>query len=353
LARYPDIGLNLALAIIESSTVPLLLLDGELTVLAASRSFLGAFECDPDRLPTRIGLLGSGEWDVPQLRSLLRTTLSGHTDVDAYEFDLVRGGRDARRLVLTAQPLDYGDANNVRVLLTIVDVTVARAADRLKDDLVREKATLLLELQHRVANSLQIIASVLMMSARRVQSDETRTHLYDAHNRVLSVAAVQRQLATTRLGDVHVRPYLTELCESIGASMIRDRQVLHLDVHADQSIATPDVAMSLGLLVTELTINALKHAFPGQRGGHILVDYVSNGPNWQLSVSDDGVGFPQEPSSAKPGLGTSIVKAIASQLHATVAIRNAKPGTSVSIAHNQAQLASADDERGEVSLSSL
>lgn len=62
-----------------------------------------------------------------------------------------------------------------------------QCTDRLRENLLKEKDVLLQELHHRVANSLQIIASVLMQSARKVVSDETRTHLYDAHQRVMSV----------------------------------------------------------------------------------------------------------------------------------------------------------------------
>ncbi|WP_281409849.1 histidine kinase dimerization/phosphoacceptor domain -containing protein [Methylobacterium sp. BTF04] len=87
--------------------------------------------------------------------------------------DLDRPGRGVRRLVLKAQKLEYRDPENVRLLITVADVTDARAAEKLKDDLVREKAVLLQEVQHRVANSLQIIASVLMQSARTVNSDES------------------------------------------------------------------------------------------------------------------------------------------------------------------------------------
>src|SRR3546814_4539551 len=67
-----------------------------------------------------------------------------------------------------------------------------------------------------------------------------------------------------------------------------------------------------------LVINALKHAFPGDRGGKILVDYNSNGSDWALSVSDNGVGTPETLAGAKPGLGTSIVEALANQLGAAV-----------------------------------
>jgi two-component system, sensor histidine kinase PdtaS len=215
--------------------------------------------------------------------------------------DLKRSGRSPRRLVLTAHRLDYADTANVRVLLAVSDVTDVRLADLLKDDLVREKAVLFQELQHRVANSLQIIASVLMQSARRVSSVETKGYLFDAHSRVMSIAALQRQLSVSSVGDVALRKYFTELCASIGASMIHDPHQLRLTVQADDSMATADVSVSLGLIVTELVINALKHGFPDHRNGAIMVGYRSSEADWELSVSDDGVGMPSGRSPGKGG----------------------------------------------------
>jgi two-component sensor histidine kinase len=194
--------------------------------------------------------------------------------------------------------------------------------------------------QHRVANSLQIIASVILQNARRVHSEEIRGHLQDVHHRVMSVAVLQRQLAASRLGDVELRTYFDSLCKSIGASMIRDHNQISLSVSADESEVHADVSVSLGLIVTELVINALKHAFPGRRRGKIVVGYESHGPNWALSVSDDGVGMSRAP--AKAGLGTSIIEALAKQLTAHVQVADENPGTKVSIIH--AQIAAVEDE---------
>ncbi|MEP6966819.1 MAG: sensor histidine kinase [Pseudomonadota bacterium] len=331
----PEAALSLALAVIASSNAPVLLLDGDLTVVAASASFFRVFQIDPATAADRpLFSLGEGEWDVPRLRSLLKATLSGKADIEVYEMDLERKGRPARHLVLNAQRLDYADdQDNARLVLAVSDVTDARAGEKLKDDLLREKAILLQEIQHRVANSLQIVASVLLQSARRIPSEETRSHLYDAHQRVMSVAAVQRQLAASRLSEVELRPYFTDLCQSLGASMIRDHKQLSLKVSADDSVTSADVSVSLGLIVTELVINALKHAFPGRRNGKIVVDYRSRGPEWTLSVGDDGVGMPADPASAKSGLGTSIIEALAKQLDARVRVSGANPGTAVSIVH--------------------
>jgi two-component sensor histidine kinase len=335
-ASSDDIGLNLALAVVASSTAPLLLLNGALNVIAASKSFCRAFEIDPGKVAdTSLRGLGAGEWDLPQLTSLLNATASGQAELEGYEIDLKRAGKSDRRLVLNAQKLSYGEDASVRLLVSVLDVTDARIAEKLKDDLLNEKAILLQELRHRVANSLQIIASVLMQSARKVQSEEARSHLHDAHQRVMSVASLQSQLAASAVGNVELRPYFTALCGSIGASMIRDPNQMTLGVNVDNSVTSADTSVSLGLIVTELVINALKHAFPGNRSGQILVNYRSQGPNWVLSVRDDGVGMPVGEARTKPGLGTSIVQALSAQLHAVIKVTDAMPGTSVSITHAQ------------------
>ena len=234
----PDVALNLALAVIASSTAPLLLLTGDLTLVAASKSFCRAFEIDEAGAADKpLRALGAGEWNVPQLISLLKATAAGQAEVEAYEIDLCRLGLPDRRLIINARKLTYGGGENVRLLMAVLDVTDARIAEKLKDDLLKEKAVLLQELQHRVANSLQIIASVLMQSARKPQSEEARATLHDAHSRVMSVASLQHQLAASKVGDVELRPYFTALCESIGASMIRDHGKLSLAVDADDSVS--------------------------------------------------------------------------------------------------------------------
>lgn len=338
---HPDAALNLALALVGSSSAPLLLLDGDLAVIAASLSFCEAFGIDPSCVVgRRLFALGDGEWDVPQLRALLAATARGDADIEAYEMDLKGPGRETRSLVLNVKKLDYGERDHVRLVVAVLDLTDARASDKLRDTLLREKAVLLQEVQHRVANSLQIIASVLMQSARKVQSEETRAHLRDAHNRVMSIASVQHQLAVSTLGDVALRPYLEQLCHSLGASMIHDRGQLSVEVLADESSTDADTSVSLGLIVTELVINALKHAFPERRKGKIVVEYHADPLGWTLSVSDDGVGMPKS-GEAKPGLGTSIVQALAAQLKAELQVSDAGPGTRVTIVHAKSAVATA------------
>lgn len=333
---HPDGPLSLALAVVGSSRPPLLLLDETLKVIAASTSFCLAFDTDPDLIVGRfLGEVGIGEWNKPQLRILLEATADGNAAIAAYEMDLKGTRAGVRKLVINAQRLNYSDADPVRLLMTIEDVTAAREGEQQKDDLLREKAILLQELQHRVANSLQIIASVILQSARKTTSEETRINLRDAHSRVMSVAALQQQLAASRLGAVELEPYFTQLCKSIAASMIHDPTRLSLTVEVDDSVTDADVSVSLGLVVTELVINALKHAFPGGRSGSIVVGYRSHGPNWTLSIKDNGVGMPKDAASATPGLGTSIVEALSKQLKARIQVESGSHGTLVSVIHSQ------------------
>ncbi len=323
-----------ALAIVVSSHEPLLFLTRELKVIAASASFCRSFEIDPATVPGKpLAELGKGEWALPKLVSLLAATASGSAQIEAYELDLHRPDRSVRNLVVNARTLDDGAKGEVRLLLAVTDVTDARAESRLKDDLVRKNAVLLQEVQHRVANSLQIIASVLMQSARRVQSEEVRGHLHNAHNRVMSIAALQRQLSASTSGIVELRTYLTQLSQSLGASMIEDPERLSIEVDVDDSAVSADISVSLGLIVTELVINALKHAFNEQSLGKIVIAYHSTGDEWTLSVTDNGTGMPAGRDAPKAGLGTGIIEALAKNLQGRIETRDAEPGTAVTIRH--------------------
>ena len=328
---------SLAMALVESSKAPLLLLDDDMVVIGASTSFCNTFNLDPATIASRrLADVGAGEWDVPQLNSLLRATIAGAAEIDAYEMDLFREGKATCRLILSAHKLDYLDTEKVRVVLAATDVTATRLAERQKDDLVREKQILLQELQHRVANSLQIIASVLMQSAKRVQSEETRLHLHDAHSRVMSIAMLQKQLAVTQLESVELRTYFADLCRSISASMIDDPQRLTLDTIVDDTTTNSDVSVSMGLIVTELVINAIKHAFPMKAArGKITVSFEADEGAWLLSVSDNGSGMPLAEKRGTPGLGTGIVDALSRQLGATVTVLDENPGTRVEVRHGQ------------------
>ncbi|QNM82623.1 sensor histidine kinase [Sphingomonas sabuli] len=149
----------------------------------------------------------------------------------------------------------------------------------------------------------------------------------------MSIATLQKQLAMKSADKVELMKYLADLCASIGASMIDNPNRISLSSNVDDTVTNANISVSLGLIVTELVINALKHAFPGRnQKGKIEVDYSSSEEGWTLTVEDDGDGMPAE-SDTKPGLGTGIVEALAKQLDATVEVADQNPGTKVTVAH--------------------
>jgi two-component sensor histidine kinase len=333
-----DVALSLTLAVVTSSPAPLLLLDDQLTIIAASRSFCDVFGGDPDELAGQpLYALDAGDWDGPALRSLMTATIAGQGSLDACDIYLKPSHRPVRHLIVQARRLDYLDLDQTRLLLAVSDVTEARAEAALQENALRENGVLLREVRHRVANSLQIIASVLLQTARKTGSDETRGHLKDAHHRVMSVAALERLLSTSTEGDVEVHAYFSSLCETISASMIGDQRDVTLTVEGGQGRVDARVSISLGLIVTELVINALRHAFPDNRPGTIVVDHNFHGPNWIVCVHDDGVGMPAT-MPPRTGLGASIIRALARQLNASVETSPRRPGTRVSVQHTQVAL---------------
>lgn len=327
-------GRALAQAIVDTIREPLLVLDQNLCVVAASRSFYLTFKLfRPDVRGRPVYELNDGDWNIPELRLLLEKILPTHSVMEAYEVEQEFAGIGRRSMLLNARRVVFGERNVAPlILLAIEDITERRIVERKLAELMKEKETLLLEVPHRVSNSLQIIASILSLKAQTVQSEETRLHLQDAHRRVMSVAAVQRQLQATRhLERINVGPYLTRLCDALAGSMIGEGRPIVLKVKAGDGMATSNEAASIGLIVTELVINALKHAFvDGRVGGLIVVAYDVAGSGWKLTVSDNGVG---QLDKTVPGLGTSIVEALSKQLEAEVTMSGALGGTTVSITH--------------------
>jgi two-component sensor histidine kinase len=326
----------LAQAMVDTVREPLIVLDKDLRVVAASRSFYVRFSTDPDVTQGKYFYeLGDGEWDIPKLRLLLEKIIPDHGAMDAYEVahEFPRIGK--RVMLLNARVVRYERAHT-NILLGIEDITIQRNLEHEKDDLLRQKGVLLDEIQHRVANSLQIIASIIMMKALSVESEETRRHLHDAHSRVISVAAVQQHLhASAAVGSMEMQPYLIQLCEALADSMIGEDQSISLRVLGQGGSATCRDAESLGLIVTELVINSLKHAFNAEtKAGQIAVSYEVSGTDWKLSVADNGIGKPDGVfAQPKSGLGTGIVKALAKQLDSQVETLSGPKGTTVSVTH--------------------
>jgi chemotaxis protein methyltransferase CheR len=327
----------LAQSIVDTVREPVIVLDKRLRVIAASRSFYTAFEVSPEETQGKLlYALGDGQWDIPKLRLLLEKIIPEHGVMEDYEVEHEFPHVGTRIMLLNARQVFYKEGAETTILLGIEDVTVRRTLEREKDDLLRQKDVLLEEIQHRISNSLQIIAGIILMKANTVSSEEIRALLQDTHDRVISIAAVQEQLnASGAVGSIEMLPYLERLGAALAASMIRDARPITLRVVGVPGSLSSRQAESIGLIATELVMNALKHAFPDQNTkGRINVAYDVDGTNWKLSVADNGIGKPDGVfAQTKTGLGTGIVNALAQNLNAKVETLAGPDGTIVSITH--------------------
>jgi two-component sensor histidine kinase len=229
---------------------------------------------------------------------------------------LVFPNEGARNLLFGARKIAAAP-NPAAAILAALEESEAR---------IQHHATQLTEAHHRIANSLQLITSVLSLRAGSIKSDETRLMLQDVIARLVLVATVERHLCEPdSTGEIGFGPYLEQLCANLSDSLTAADGRIRIAATCSDGAIKPDEATSLGMAVTELVMNALKHAFPGGRPGCIHVDFAVSGGNWYLSVSDDGIGMPL--ARAGTGFGSKIVRALARDLKAAVTVRDNAPGT--------------------------
>src|SRR5438552_17659568 len=156
--------------------------------------------------------------------------------------------------------------------------------------LAAEREVLLREVNHRVGNSLQIIASLLHLQANSAAQDDVKAALTNAMGRVAAVAQVHRRLYTSHdLKSVMLNQYLDALLEDLRRSAEGNR-MSRLTLKAEPVEIDPDRAVAIGIIVNELVMNAVKYAYP-DGAGPIHVELGAQGEDLSLSISDDGVGL--------------------------------------------------------------
>lgn len=195
------------------------------------------------------------------------------------------------------------------------DREIRAARDRF-EALAAEREVLLREVNHRVGNSLQLVAAFLHMQASTSPSPETRAALGEANRRVLAIAQIHRRLyAADDVAAVALAAYLRGLVEDIRASTDAEDFGDFLTLDADEVMVDPDSAVCIGIIVTELVINAMKYAYPDGHGPIRITLHRVGADAWQLAVEDDGVGMRgTAPGAGQAGIGNTIIDAMAAKL---------------------------------------
>jgi two-component sensor histidine kinase len=197
------------------------------------------------------------------------------------------------------------------------------------DNALREKNLLLREVYHRVKNNLQVVDSLLLLQASRLP-DTAGEALMDLRPRVNALGLVHQQLMQSAdLATFSITAFLDDLCRSLGVSFgVEDRGII-LRMDAEPVPVDLDLAIPLGLLITELVSNAIKHAFPSGQGGEILVRFQLSSPGRaRITVADTGRGMPENiPDNT---MGRQIIEALLLQMEAEMQVINSN-GTTVDV----------------------
>jgi two-component sensor histidine kinase len=220
------------------------------------------------------------------------------------------------------------DAMRMRRAKEAAEAEVREARDRF-EALAAERALLMREVNHRVGNSLQLISSILTLQANASGSADVRDALVDATGRVLAVAQLHRRLYTSNdVQSIAVDQYLDALVEDLRRSA-ESNQLAQLTLTCQPISIDPDRAVAIGVIVNELVTNALKYAYPGDKGP-IRVDIKdADGNRAVLTVEDDGVGIVQRAIPKSSGLGQRIVRAMGEKLGARIEYDDTHAGTRV------------------------
>lgn len=196
---------------------------------------------------------------------------------------------------------------------------------------VEQKELLLREVNHRVKNNLQVVASLLRMRARTGQTAESRAAIRDAHARIEAIALVHRRIYEEEaVEQVELGVFLGELLDHLRKSI--GSETILIEVTGDMGgirLAT-DRAVSLALLITELVTNAIEHAFEGRAGGEIEISLKARPDGGvDLCIADDGIGF--DPTAKRRGTGIDLAELLARQLGGELRFEATDSGTRVEL----------------------
>lgn len=193
--------------------------------------------------------------------------------------------------------------------------------------------TMLSEMNHRVANSLQMVSAMVNLQARIAKGDEAKAVLNDIRQRIHAVGRVHRQLyvggtATT----IAMDSYIEGLAEDLSHSFSSEAAPRPVSVKADAVVLPASMAVSMGILINELVSNACKYAYADGEAGEVRVHFESEGPaSFTLTVEDDGGGFDASHPPTGTGLGSQIIRIMAETLGGELTLHNMAPGFRVQV----------------------
>lgn len=210
--------------------------------------------------------------------------------------------------------------------LTLEERVKTRTADLV---IARERAEVLLtEVNHRVANSLQLVGVLVQMQMRAVTDTAARDALRETQSRINAISLIHKSLYTSKdVTNVALDDYLGAILANLETAMKKDGHTAILKCYLEPISLRTDASVSLGVAVQELVTNAFKYAYPDAPGEvRVRLKRLGDGQA-ELTVEDDGVGMAPNTTHAGTGLGSKIIQTMALALKTHVEYINRRPGT--------------------------
>ncbi|MGJ8571399.1 MAG: sensor histidine kinase [Hoeflea sp.] len=319
---------QLAEGIVDTIREPLLVLDGDLQIIAASRSFYLKFKVDADQAIGRnLADLGDGQWANAELIRLLEEVVPDDSTMEDYEITHDFPQIGIRTVLLNARKIFREGNNTETLLLAMEDVTERRRLEAERDQAMGQSDRLLEELNHRVMNSMAMISSVISLEGRSLSGDEGKKAFVRMRNRIDAIGTLYRTLSRTATVDsVKADSYLSAIVRDAVSAMEVSPEAIHLELSIDDAFLSTRVAVPLGLITNELVTNSLKYAYKGRDNGTLGLEVVTNNDGVELTIWDDGPGI-DENARVDSGLGQKLVDAFVQQLGGALSRTSGKDGT--------------------------
>jgi|GEM_PF-1822171 len=304
------------------------ILDTDYHVVRANRSMANRLSADPEET---VGLtcydVVHGSNAPPSFCPYIKLLEDGQEHTAEVHEDILGGD-----FIVSVSPLYDADGNLTGGVHVARDITQRKMAEDEVKRSLKEKEVLLSEVHHRVKNNMQIITSLLSLQAGYLKDEKAISVLKESQDRVKAMAIIYEKLYQSHdLTSINFAEYIENLLKSLFYSHATDEEQIKPIIEIEDVLLNIETAIPCGLIISELVSNSLKHAFPKGNKGEVHVSLKTQPNGYELTISDNGVGFPEEIDFKNTNtLGLQLVYSLINQIEGKTTLKK-KPGTEFKI----------------------
>ncbi len=308
---------------IEYAPATIAMFDNNMNYISTSKRWIADFNLEGQEITGRSHYELSHVPD--ELKEVHNRSLEGAIE-KCEEYKFVRSDGNIQWVKWEVIPWYSSSGSIGGIIIFSEDITESKLSEKDLKKSLEEKEILLKEIHHRVKNNLQIISSLLTLQTNYVDTNETKNVLYESQNRIKSMAMVHEMLyQSADLVTINFSNYIKSLVNDLFCSYGAKNNIkLVMDV--EPVLLNIETAIPCGLIISELVSNSLKYAFPNNMQGKILVALQSYDEEFELTISDDGIGLPEtiDFKNVESSLGLQLVNLLVKQVEGSIKLDKAE-----------------------------